>query len=139
MIDNVVRVGVGVLVMCPLGYVLMKRQGSHGAGEWSFPGGHLEVGESVIECAIRETKEELGVELQLVHTPGTFTEDYFPGKQYITLYAIGTTDMIPSIQEPTKASELCYVSSINTNDLPQPLFSGVKESYPILWGRHHKL
>lgn len=32
-------------------------------GEWVFNKGHLEEGESLIECAIRETKEEAGIEL----------------------------------------------------------------------------
>lgn len=136
---NHARVGVGVLVKCPQGYVLLKRIGSHGAGEWSFPGGHLELNETVVDCAIREVKEELGVDIFNVYAPGIFTEDFFPGKHYITLYAIGTTDQIPQIMEPNKASDIAFVNSINVNDLPTPLFSGVKESYPQLWGRHHEV
>ena len=37
------RVGVGVMIQNEKGEVLLGlRQGSHGAGEWSFPGGHLD-------------------------------------------------------------------------------------------------
>ena len=37
------RVGVGVMIQNKKGEVLLGlRQGSHGAGEWSFPGGHNE-------------------------------------------------------------------------------------------------
>ena len=30
--------------------------------DYSFPKGHVEEGETVMECAIRETKEELGID-----------------------------------------------------------------------------
>ena len=31
---------------------------------WSFPGGHVEHGESFCDCAIREVKEETGLDVQ---------------------------------------------------------------------------
>lgn len=40
------------------------RKGAHGEGEYAFPGGHLEFGESIIECAKRETREETGIEIK---------------------------------------------------------------------------
>ncbi len=40
---------------------LAKRQGSHGENTWASAGGHLELGESLEECARREALEELGV------------------------------------------------------------------------------
>jgi 8-oxo-dGTP diphosphatase len=58
------KVGIGVMIQNEQGQVLLGlRQGSHGAGEWSFPGGHLEFGETVFETAKRETKEETGLEV----------------------------------------------------------------------------
>ncbi|WP_054752610.1 NUDIX hydrolase [Piscibacillus salipiscarius] len=32
-------------------------------GEWNFPGGKLEKGESLLQCAIREVKEEVNVQV----------------------------------------------------------------------------
>ena len=60
----VVRVGVGVLVTRGGSKVLVgQRRGSHGAGDWALPGGHLEVGETWEACAARELKEETGINL----------------------------------------------------------------------------
>lgn len=38
------RIGVGVLIFRDGKLLLGKRRGSHGAGDWSAPGGHLEFG-----------------------------------------------------------------------------------------------
>ena len=58
------KVGIGVMILKEGRVLLGKRKGSHGEGEYSFPGGHLEYMESFEECARRETKEECGVEIE---------------------------------------------------------------------------
>lgn len=120
-----VRVGVGVMLLAPNGYVLMCRQGSHGEGEWSFPGGHLEFSETVLDCARRECQEELGVVLKDACTVPLFTEDFFPdhNRHYITVYVTGWCEEQPRIQEPEKCSQLKMVTL--GDSLPVPAFSGV--------------
>ncbi len=47
------RVDFGVLIQNDKKEVLLGlRKGSHGSGEWCFPGGHLEFGETIMEGAI---------------------------------------------------------------------------------------
>jgi 8-oxo-dGTP diphosphatase len=58
------RVGIGVMILKGGNVLLGLRTGSHGAGEWAFPGGHLEYMESFEDCAKRETREECGLEIQ---------------------------------------------------------------------------
>ena len=129
----VVRVGVGVMLLAPAGYVFMRRQGSHGAGSWSFPGGHLEYGESVLECAVRECREELGVELKDPSVVKIFTEDFFAendasdDRHYITLYVTGWCSQHPRICEPAKCDGLKFVALGDV--LPDPLFSGVEQAW----------
>jgi len=41
--------------------LLMRKKRGHGAGRINAPGGKLEPGETPLECAIRETREETGV------------------------------------------------------------------------------
>lgn len=44
--------------------LLIKRGHEPGKGNWSFPGGRIELGETVLEAAKRETLEETGVEIE---------------------------------------------------------------------------
>ncbi len=41
--------------------LLVKRKYEPDAGEWGFPGGHVELGETALESAVRELREETGV------------------------------------------------------------------------------
>ena len=41
--------------------LLVQRSKPPGIGKWGFPGGHLELGETVSECAVRELREETGI------------------------------------------------------------------------------
>ena len=57
------HVGIGVILLNPDGQVLIgKREGSH-APYFSIPGGYLEPGESFETAAIREVKEETGLDI----------------------------------------------------------------------------
>lgn len=49
------KVGIGVMIFKDGKVLLGKRKGSHGDGEYSFPGGHLNYMESFEDCAQRET------------------------------------------------------------------------------------
>lgn len=55
---------VGVIAVVRRGDQLLLAQRSKGsyAGRWGFPGGHVELGESIVAAALRELKEETGVD-----------------------------------------------------------------------------
>lgn len=60
------RVGVGVLVADPtLGVLLTLRRNPPEAGHWSILGGRLELFETLEECAVREAREEAGVDVRI--------------------------------------------------------------------------
>ncbi|RSM08793.1 hypothetical protein CEP52_004485 [Fusarium oligoseptatum] len=59
------RVGVSAIIYGPDGKMVTgKRKGSHGAGTWQLPGGHLDYGESLLVCAEREVLEETGLKVK---------------------------------------------------------------------------
>jgi 8-oxo-dGTP diphosphatase len=49
-------------------------------GDWSFPKGKAEPGESVTETALREVKEETGLDCRIVHELGAVRYRYKTGK-----------------------------------------------------------
>lgn len=71
-------VGVGGLVLVDGRILLVKRGYPPGRFRWSVPGGHVEVGETLYEAAVRETLEETGVEtrpLGVVNVDDAITVD----------------------------------------------------------------
>jgi 8-oxo-dGTP diphosphatase len=59
-------VGVGVLVVEGDKILLVKREKDPGKGRWSIPGGLLELGELLRDGAKRETKEETGIDVDII-------------------------------------------------------------------------
>ena len=115
------RVGVACLVTRGGQVLLLRRQRSHGAGSWSPPGGHLDFGESVEACAIRETLEETGLRIGapefLAVTNDVFASD---GKHYITVWMRSeSTEGEPAVQD---AAEVAEVAWFEPDKLPSPLF-----------------
>lgn len=59
-------VGVGVLIHDRGRYLIVKRAAEPDAGFWSIPGGLVEVGERAADAAVREAKEETGLDVRIV-------------------------------------------------------------------------
>ena len=59
-------VGVGAVVVDGAGRVLLvKRRFEPLAGQWSLPGGAVDVGETLEACVIREMREETGLDVEV--------------------------------------------------------------------------
>ncbi|RJS89271.1 hypothetical protein DRO56_02845 [Candidatus Bathyarchaeota archaeon] len=58
-------VGVGILIKHGEKYLLIRRAAEPDRGLWTIPGGLVEVGERVREAAVREAREETGLEVEV--------------------------------------------------------------------------
>jgi 8-oxo-dGTP diphosphatase len=73
---NEPRVGVGVVIFrrqpatsSSPQVLLIKRGKAPNKGWWSFCGGSQELGETLVECAMREAEEEIGLKLRCTTSP----------------------------------------------------------------------
>lgn len=85
-----ISVGAHGLVRDPDGRILLIRRSDDRT--WALPGGTMELGETLRECAIREVREEAGLRARAVTPFGLYTRarDWFPNPyghtyQYISL------------------------------------------------------
>ena len=65
---------VDVLIRRDDGYVFIKRKNEPYRGHWAIPGGLVEYGETVEQAAIREAKEETGLEVKLIRLVGVYSD-----------------------------------------------------------------
>ncbi|MDO8740650.1 MAG: NUDIX hydrolase [Candidatus Woesearchaeota archaeon] len=123
--DNMPKIGVGVIVIKDNKVLLGRRKNAHGQGSWCFPGGHLEFNEQIEDCARREVQEETGINIKNIRI-GTVTDDIFKkeGKHYVTVfvvseYAFGEV----RIMEPENLEKWGW---FEWGKLPQPLFMPIQ-------------
>ena len=119
-----VKVGVGVLIRKNRKILLIKRKGAHGEGTWAPPGGHIDFGESVIDCAKREVKEEVEIKIKNLKVLG-FTEDLFKKdkKHYITVWVDSEWK---SGKIKNSGEEFSEARWFPWKKLPKPLFVSLK-------------
>ena len=114
-----VRVGISSMITSkehPNCLLFGIRKGSHGAGKLATPGGHLELGESWEECAIRETKEETNLEIEFTHFVHATNDPNIcndVSKHYVTLFMLSyltsaTSELIN--MEPTKCEKWVWMN-----------------------------
>lgn len=129
------KVGVGVLIFNQKGEMLLgKRKNAHGNALWGNPGGHLEFGESLEDCAKREVLEETGLNVGspvfVAVTNDVFKEE---DKHYISIFmkVIITESQTVHNLEPHKTEEWKWFS---LDRLPSPLFPPIKR---LLSGKNY--
>jgi 8-oxo-dGTP pyrophosphatase MutT (NUDIX family) len=63
---------VNVVVVNAEGSILMIRRTDN--GNWALPGGAIDLGESVVQAAVRETLEETGIECEVMGIVGIYSD-----------------------------------------------------------------
>lgn len=111
---------VGVMIWKDGKILLGKRKGSHGAGEYALPGGHLEYEESFKECAEREVFEETGIKIKNIKFLSLATFCKHENRQDVLVgFSADLESGKPKIMEVEKCENWEWYSIDN---LPSPLF-----------------
>ena len=63
---------VNVVVVNDAGEILMIRRSDN--DNWAVPGGAIDLGESMVQAAVRETREETGIDCQITGLVGIYTD-----------------------------------------------------------------
>jgi ADP-ribose pyrophosphatase YjhB (NUDIX family) len=90
--------------------ILLRRGFEPGRGLWTFPGGFVDLGESVEEAARRETREELEIDVELGPVVGVYSRP--EDRVVLIVYAATTT------QAPRTTDEAPEVRAFTPPELP---------------------
>ena len=82
--------------------ILLRRGFQPGKGLWTFPGGFVDLGESVEQAARRETREELEIDVELGPVVGVYSR---PEDRVVLIVYAATTTQAP--QTTDEAPEVC--------------------------------
>ena len=113
------------------GRILLGRRGpgTREAGRWSFPAGFVERGEVVEEAALREAKEEVGLELRL----GPLLSLISSPDETVVLAVYEATAFTG---EPVAGDDLTEIAWFDPDDLPDLAFGHDRRTIEA-WRRAH--
>jgi ADP-ribose pyrophosphatase YjhB (NUDIX family) len=83
--------------------ILLRRAFDPGKDLWTFPGGFVDLGESVEEAATRETREELEIGIELGPVVGVYSRPQ--DRVVLIVYRATTTDVPRTTAEATEVAD----------------------------------
>jgi 8-oxo-dGTP diphosphatase len=90
--------------------ILLRRGFEPGAGRWTFPGGFVDLGETVQSAALRETEEELEMTIEL----GPLVGVYSRAQERVVLIVFQAR----AIGEPSTTPEAVEVRAFAPSEIP---------------------
>ena len=129
--DAYIRVGIGVLIL-QNGRLLLRHRvcsaadtgGIYEPDSWCLPGGKQEYGETILEGAVRETKEETNLDINDLQVYSA-VDDLQPGKHYVTIQVIARAcSGTLCVMEPEKQDEWKWFP---VDQLPKNIYTPSKK------------
>jgi ADP-ribose pyrophosphatase YjhB (NUDIX family) len=90
--------------------ILLRRGFDPGQGLWTFPGGFVDLGESVEHAAHRETDEELGIAVELGRLVGVYSR---PEDRVVLIVFLAR-----ALGQPQTSPEAIEIGSFAQTDVP---------------------
>lgn len=128
--DKIIKTGIGVMLLQDnkvlLGHRLSSIKDTGGIYEpnsWTFPGGKQKYEETIIETAIRETKEETNLDISNIHVY-TATDEFQSDCHFVTIGVISSSyegELIA--MEPNKIDKWSW---FDLDNLPDNIYTPTK-------------
>ena len=81
-------VGVSAVIFVDKSVVLVRRKQEPAKGQWSLPGGAVELGEGILEALARELQEELSVKIAVGGLVGVFDRIFHDHKNQVQYHYV---------------------------------------------------
>ena len=121
------KVGVGVMVVEDGRLLLVRRAMEPEKGRWSLPAGYLDYGESPVETAVREAREETGLDVRVTGLVDVFHNPPGAGASVFLLYRAERTS-----GEPRAGDDADAVAFFGRDELPPLAFASTFAAVELL-------
>lgn len=114
--------------------LLIKRKNQPYKGSWALPGGFVECGETVENAAIRETKEETGITVELGCLVGVYSDPTRDPRGHIVTICFLGNKIGGTLKSATDADDARYFGfdEISTVDLAFDHEKILQDSFKLL-------
>ena len=110
-------VGVGAIILRE-GKILLEKRGNEPArGQWTIPGGVVEVGESLEDAVTRETKEETGLIVQSTNLIDVVDQVHFDKEGKIEYHYVIVDYTVEATGEAKAASDADELKWVPLNEV----------------------
>lgn len=116
--------GVGVLIEHGDSVVLIQRDRPPHAGHWALPSGYVEADERVEQAAVREAKEETGLDIELIEMFGVYSFPEGPPRSGLIIFYRARALNILQLQA---ADDARAVGLYRPEDMPEICFRTHRE------------
>ena len=97
--------------------IAQRKENAHQGNLWEFPGGKCFSGETSVDCAVRETREETGLEVSVLEAWPEITHAY-PDRT-VTLHPF-LCQALSADARPRESKRVLWVTPAKLSDYPFP-------------------
>ncbi|MGP9800000.1 8-oxo-dGTP diphosphatase MutT [Rheinheimera sp. NSM] len=128
---NVIHVAVGVILQGQSILLALRSSKQHQGGKWEFPGGKVEMGETVAQALNRELQEEVAI--HVTQSSAFMQLEYaYPEKTVLLdIWLVTAFDGEPHGREgqPLRWVDIAELGSIEFPDANQPIVARIQQQF----------